>query len=319
MHMARPLRITFPGAFYHVTSRGNERKAVFKSKRDREKYLEYLESATTRYDAVIHAFCLMDNHYHLLLETPSGNLPRIMRHINGAYTTYFNAKRARSGHLFQGRYRAILVDKDEYAKHLSRYIHLNPVRAKMVETPGAYMWSSYRFFIGNEKSPKWLYRDFILGYFGRKISDAQNGYKEFVSSYVNKKYESPLKDVVGSILLGGPDFVNFVKENFLSGKRPDKDLPALRQLIPRISMPDIFHAVDSEFGDDHTLARVLKIYLCRKHTGEKLKAIGANFGISESAVSHACKRATDRIRRNSKLRKKIEKMNKKLNHSRFKI
>ncbi|HEA69007.1 MAG TPA: hypothetical protein ENI07_19660, partial [Desulfobacterales bacterium] len=104
--MARPLRITFPGAFYHVTSRGNERKAVFKSKRDREKYLEYLESATTRYDAVIHAFCLMDNHYHLLLETPSGNLPRIMRHINGAYTTYFNAKRARSGHLFQGRYRA---------------------------------------------------------------------------------------------------------------------------------------------------------------------------------------------------------------------
>ncbi len=109
-----------------------------------------------------------------------------------------------------------------------------------------------------------------------------------------------------------------VKENFLSSKRPDKDLPALRQLIPRISMPDIFNAVDSEFGNDPTLARILKIYLCRKHTGEKLKAIGANFGISESAVSHACKRATDRIRRNSKLRKKIDKMNKKLNHSRFK-
>ena len=110
MHMARPLRITFPGAFYHVTSRGNERKAVFKSKRGREKYLEYLEPASIRYDAVIHTFCLMDNHYHLLLETHSGNLPQIMRHINGAYTTYFNAKRAMSGHLFQGRYRAILED-----------------------------------------------------------------------------------------------------------------------------------------------------------------------------------------------------------------
>ena len=98
--MARPLRINYPGAFYHVTSRGNERKNVFKSKRDREKFFEYLESATQRYDAVIHAFCLMDNHYHLLIETPCGNLPQVMRHINGAYTTYFNVKRARPGHLF---------------------------------------------------------------------------------------------------------------------------------------------------------------------------------------------------------------------------
>ena len=99
--MARPLRINYPGAFYHVTSRGNERKAVFKSNRDREKFLEYLETATLRYDAVVHVYILMDNHYHLLLETPSGNLPQIMRHINGAYTTYFNINRKRSGHLFQ--------------------------------------------------------------------------------------------------------------------------------------------------------------------------------------------------------------------------
>jgi putative transposase len=140
--MARALRITFPGAFYHVTSRGNERKVVFKSIRDREKFLEYLESATQRYDALIHAYCLMDNHYHLLPETPSGNLSQIMRHINSAYTTYFNVKRDRSGHLFQGSYKAILVDMDEYAKELSRYVHLNPVRAKIVETPEEYDWSS---------------------------------------------------------------------------------------------------------------------------------------------------------------------------------
>jgi REP element-mobilizing transposase RayT len=201
--MARPLRITYPGAFYHVTSRGNERKNVFKSKRDREKFFEYLDrpaprkprpegrgqgelsknghlpfleappgragrlhSATQRYDAVIHVFCLMNNHYHLLLETPSGNLPQIMRHINGAYTTYFNVKRARSGHLLQGRYKAILVDIDEYAKELSRYIHLNPVRAKMVKTPEEYEWSSYQFYIGVKRPPEWLHRDFILGYFG---------------------------------------------------------------------------------------------------------------------------------------------------------
>jgi REP element-mobilizing transposase RayT len=163
--MARPLRITYPGAFYHVTSRGNERKAVFKSNRDREKFLEYLESATWRYNGVMHAYCLMDNHYHLLVETPSGNLPEIMRHINGAYTTYFNIKRARSGPLFQGRYKAILVDVDEYAKELSRYIHLNPVRAKMRSRPEEYRWSSYRSYIGDRKPPEWLYRDFILDYF----------------------------------------------------------------------------------------------------------------------------------------------------------
>ena len=133
--MARPLRILYPGAFYHITSRGNEQKALFKSNKDREKFIEYLESATERYDAVIHAYCLMDNHYHILLETPSGNLSKIMAHINGAYTNYFNAKRERSGHLFQGRYKAILVEADEYAKELSRYIHLNPVRANIVEHP----------------------------------------------------------------------------------------------------------------------------------------------------------------------------------------
>ncbi len=113
--MARPLRIEYPGAFYHVTSRGNERKDIFKTDSDREKFLSYLESATDRYKAAIHVYCLMSNHYHILLETPSGNLSQIMRHINGAYTTYFNVKRKRSGHLFQGRYKAIVTDADEYA------------------------------------------------------------------------------------------------------------------------------------------------------------------------------------------------------------
>jgi len=127
--MARPLRIAYPGAFYHVTSRGNEQKDVFKSQRDREKFLDYLATATERYGAVIHVYCLMSNHYHLLLETPAGNLSQIMRHINGAYTTYFNIKRKRSGHLFQGRFKAILVEADEYATELSRFIHLNPIRA----------------------------------------------------------------------------------------------------------------------------------------------------------------------------------------------
>ena len=316
--MARPLRITYPGAFYHVTSRGNERKAVFKSKRDREKFLDYLESATLRYDARIHAYCLMDTHYHLLLETPSANLPQIMRHINGAYTTYFNVKRGRSGHLFQGRYKAILVDIDEYAKELSRYIHLNPVRANTVQTPEEYEWSSYQFYIGKQKPAKWLYRDFILGYFGRKESSAQTGYQNFVNALVHQEYDSPLDQVVSSTLLGDADFIAFVKDNYLSAKIPDKELPALKQLVKRISMQEIFEEVESVFTGDKALSRNVKMYFCQRCTGKKLKEIGSHFGIGESGVSQACRRVSHRMEKDKTLKKKIAGLEKKINLSRMK-
>src|SRR4030042_4081714 len=127
--MSRPLRIEYRVAFYHITSRGNERKATFRGNKNYERFLLYFESATERYGAKIHCFCLMPNHYHLLLETPRGNLHQILHHLNTGYTNYFNVRTGRVGHLFQGRYRAILVDKDNYALELSRYIHLNPVRA----------------------------------------------------------------------------------------------------------------------------------------------------------------------------------------------
>jgi putative transposase len=311
--MARPLRITYPGAFYHVTSRGNERKDIFKSKRDREKFLEYFESAAKRYDAVIHVFCLMDTHYHLLLETPSGNLPQIMRHINGAYTTYFNVKRGRSGHLFQGRYKSILVDIDEYAKELSRYIHLNPVRAKMVKTPEEYEWSSYKFYIGEKKPPEWLYRDFILGYFGKKVSIAQTEYRKFVTAIVNKKYDDPLDEVVSSTLLGSPDFIAFIKDKFLSYQKPDKNLPVLKELIDKVSLKDIFDEVESVFGKEAVLGRNVKMFLCQRYTGEKLKDIGDFFGVGESGVSQACRRVKDKIRKDKKLERKISKIEKKIN------
>ena len=306
--MARSLRITYPGAFYHVTSRGNERKEVFKSKCDREKFLDYLESATERYQAVIHVFCLMDNHYHLLLETPSGNLPQIMRHINGAYTTYFNVKRERVGHLFQGRYKAILVDRDEYAKALSRYIHLNPVRAKIVNTPGEYEWSSYQFYIGKKKPPQWLYRHSILRYFGDQLSIAQKGYRLFVTAATNEWNESPLNGVVSSTLLGSPDFIAFIKDNYLVSKNPDKSLPALNELLDKISMKDIFDAVDAVFGIEDVMGRKVKMYLCRKHTAQKLKNIGKFFGIGESGVCQASKRIKDKMKNDKKFEKIIEKI-----------
>ncbi len=303
--MSRPLRIAYPGAFYHITARGNEKKPVFKSRLDREKFLNYLESATERYNAVIHVYCLMDNHYHLLLETPSGNLPHIMLHINGAYTNYFNVKRERSGHLFQGRYRAILVEKDEYAKELSRYIHLNPVRAGMVEMPEEYEWSSYQEYIGKREKPEWLFTGFLQGYFGNKKSSAEKMYQNFVETLINAEYKSPLNEVLGSAILGQEDFISEIKEKYLSGKKADKEVPALLAITERVSVKNIDEVVESTFSDDPVLQRNLKIYLAKRFTGTKLKEIGNEFGIGESAVSQVCRRLSARIDEDKKLKKEI--------------
>jgi putative transposase len=205
--MARPLRIEYPGAFYHITSRGNERKSVFRSDLDREQFLSYLQSAQERYGAVIHAYCLLNNHYHLLLETPRSNLSQILHHINGAYTTYFNVKRSRAGHLFQGRYRAILVEKEEYAHELSRYIHLNPYRAGLVKNINRYRWSSYPYYLGLKEKPSWLETELILGYFGSQDKAAVRRYRRFVGEGIKKPGFNPLKEVFASTFLGGPDFV----------------------------------------------------------------------------------------------------------------
>jgi len=315
--MARPLRIVYPGAFYHVTARGNERKDVFKSRKDRVKFLAYLETASERYDAVIHAYCLMNNHYHLLLETPSGNLPQIMRHINGAYTTYFNVNRKRSGHLFQDRYKAFLVALDEYAKELSRYIHLNPVRAKAVGTPEDYEWSSYRYYIGKERKPEWLYSDFILGYFGKRVSTAQKKYQQFVTMLSDQEHKSPLSEVISSTMLGSPDFVNLIKERYLEGKNADKNVPALKELSRKASMEEIVEVVECECGEEQKLARNIKLYLCQKYSGKKLKEIGDYFGIGESGVSQASRRVAQRIGIDKKLKRRIKRIEKKLILSRM--
>src|SRR4030067_689107 len=214
IRVSRPLRIEYPGAFYHVTSRGNERKMVFQSTRDREKYLSYLESAHQRYGAIIHTYCLMGNHYHLLLETPRGNLSQILHHINGAYTTYFNIKRSLFGHLFQGRFKGILVDKDAYCKELSRYIHLNPVRAGMVKTPLEYPWSSYRYFIGKDKKPEWVTTEFVLGDFGGEGRIGFRRYREYVERGETKELRNPFKSVIASTLLGGKDFINRIRMEY---------------------------------------------------------------------------------------------------------
>ena len=314
--MARPLRISYAGAFYHITSRGNERKDIFKSNSDREKFLSYLESATLRYDALIHVYCLMSNHYHLLMETPAGNLSQIMQHINGAYTTYFNVKHQRSGHLFQGRYKAILVDKDEYAKELSRYIHLNPVRAGIVDKPEAYNWSSYQYFIGRGKAPEWLVMDLILGYFGKKVSDAQKNYHKFVAAILGQEYKGPVDDRTNSAILGRADFIEEIKDKYIKDKKGDRNLSELRAFSTRPEIKEIEKEVESVFGPDNALSKKVNLYFCHRYSGKRLKEIGAYFDIGESGVSQSSRRIALKISADEKLKKQIVQIESRLNLSR---
>jgi len=301
--VSRPLRIEYPGAFYHVTSRGNERRTVFQSNRDREKFLSYLETTHERYGAVIHVYCLMGNHYHLLLETPRGNLSKILHYINGAYTTYFNIKRSRFGHLFQGRFKGILVDKDEYCKELSRYVHLNPVRAGMVKTPLEYPWSSYRYFVGRDKKPEWLTTEFILGDFGGEGGRGFKKYREYVERQEDKKLDNPFKKVIASTFLGSKEFIDKIRLEYLEKKEMDnRDLPALKKILIGPSLESIEKAVLKRVGRSDPLFKKICIYLSYQRSGLNLREIGEYFGMQRSAISQLSRRFTEAVKGSQELR-----------------
>jgi len=309
--VSRPLRIEYPGAFYHVTSRGNERRTLFQSNRDREKFLSYLESTHERYGAVIHVYCLMGNHYHLLLETPRGNLSKILHYVNGAYTTYFNIKRSRSGHLFQGRFKGILVDRDEYCKELSRYVHLNPVRAGMVKTPLEYPWSSYRYFVGRDKKPEWLTTDFILGDFGGEGGRGFKKYREYVERQENKEFDNPFKNVIASTLLGSREFIDRIKLEYLEKKEIDRrDLPALKKILIGPSLESIEKAVIKRVGRSDPLFKKICIYLSYQRSGLNLREIGEYFGMQRSTISQLSRRFAEVIEGSQELRRVLGRIEK---------
>ena len=311
--MARPLRIEFPGAFYHVTSRGNERKAVFRSSRDKEKFLSYLESAHDRYGAIIHVYCLMENHYHLLLETPRGNLSQILHHINGAYTTYFNIKRGRSGHLFQGRFKGILIEKDAYGEELSRYIHLNPVRAGVVKDPLEYGWSSYQYYIGKQRVPDWLTTEWVLEYFGGRRRSGYRRYREFVERGLTMKLKSPLQEVIASTFLGSEGFIKRIRWKYLEDKNFDKrNLPAVKRILKGPSPGEIEKVVAKAVSEEHVLYRKICIHLSHRYSGMVLDEIGKHFGMKGGAISQSSRRFKRAIDEHKGMERTLETIKKEL-------
>lgn len=312
--MGRPLRIEFPGALYHITSRGNEKKEIYRDDLDRMKFLEILKDYHDRYGILIHSYILMDNHYHLILETPKGNLLKIMHGINGSYTGYFNRRHKRAGHLFQGRYKAILVDKDSYLVQLSRYIHLNPVRTAIVEKPQQYKWSSYQAYIGKDKEHKWVEYSWVLSTFGEKRKRARSKYQEYVEEVLKESIENPLKNLQGQILLGEDKFIEKIKM-MLKGKDLSPEIAERKRLRRQFYPDEIIKAVAKVFKISGEMikkksvkdnsARKAAIYFTQRYSGLSNVEIGNLFGgIHFSAVS----KASDRLKKDMAGDKKLSKL-----------
>ncbi len=254
--MARPLRIEYPGAVYHVTARGNARMPVFESDADRAGFLELLKAAMERFNWRCYAYCLMDNHYHLQVETIYADLSMGMRHINGVFTQQLNRTHHRVGHLFQGRFKSILVDRDAYLLKLCRYIALNPVRAGMVALPEEYAWNSFRATAGISRVPAFLAADRILSQFGPRKDEARKRYIEFVKAGIGgKNVRAELKS---QCIPGGERFWGKI-EPALKDKSLLKVIPGRRRFISRPSLDVLLstHATgekkkrDEEFRKAH--------------------------------------------------------------------
>ena len=273
--MARPLRIEYPGAVYHVTSRGNARDKIFSDNQDREIFLSILGAVVKRYNWLCHAYCLMDNHYHFMIETPDANLSIGMRQLNGIYTQKYNRRHHKPGHIFQGRFKAILVQKENYLLELCRYVVLNPVRAGVVKKPEAWRWSSYQATAGLRKKPDYLTTDWILGLFNSKRTVAQKQYRAFLREGIHRG--SPWEELQGQVLLGEEGFVEKFKD-LLEDKKQVKEIPRLQRYVSRPSLEKIFS------GQKAKAQRDIGINAAHMSHGYTLKEIADHLGIHYTTV-----------------------------------
>ncbi len=275
--MVRPLRIEFAGALYHITSRGNERQDIYRDDTDRQQFLSILGDCIQKYNWHCHAFCLMSNHYHLLIETAAPTLSKGMRQLNGVYTQFHNIRHKRVGHLFQGRYKAILVEKEYYLLELSRYIVLNPVRAGMVSLPEQWPWSSFQASSGAAPSPEWLTLDYLLASFSCHRKEAIYRYRSFVLAGIDK--EAPWNQLKNQIYLGSDQFVEETQCR-LQPDQPLRDVPRVQKQAPRREL-DWYstHYTDPKQA-------MVRAYLSGHYS---LEEVGNHFGVSRMTVSRAVK------------------------------
>ena len=324
--MARPLRIQYPGAVYHVTCRGNDRQDVFRDDEDRKRFLQMLIQSLNIYSVKLYSYVLMTNHIHLLIETPKGNLSEFMRKFNITYTGYYNRRHSRVGHLYQGRYKSILVDKDSYLSVLSRYIHLNPVKIKaMKKAPDKeklkylvrYPWSSLPGFISKRKKEWYLDYAMVLGEYGGDTDKARKEYKKRIYAEIAEGIDVK-ESILGQSILGGEAFIAWVKENYIdTGK--DRERPSVAVIHRYRSKDEILQSVKRETGKSIEAIRVEKgelrqlvMEVLYRVGGLKGPAIGLIFGIDYGTVSQERKRFREKLPVNRKLRALMSRIENKL-------
>ena len=325
--MSRPLRIEYPGAWYHVMNRGRRGEDIFSDRKDYESFLVILQDASEMFGFRVSAYCLMSNHYHLLVQTPVGNLSRVMRQINGVYTQRYNRRHKFDGQLFRGRYKSILVEEDSYLLELLRYIHRNPLRANMTQSVGEYPWSSHHGYVSNAKKWDWLNTRFLLGMFAGKPGKAKKAYSEFVKDADSEEVLDFFSKKNLASVYGSADFVEFIKEKFYEQKK-HAEVPESQHLAPTIS--EIKKAVSKTYKVKEELltfsrrgqvneARNVAIYLARRYSGQHLSEIGNEFGLSKySSVSSIVIRTERLVSQSKQLKRKVENLSKKIKKSQAK-
>lgn len=241
--MSRQLRIEYPGALYHVTTRGNSKATIFINDNDRYKFLDTLESCTKAFNYICHAYCIMDNHYHLLIETPDANLSAGIHKLNSVYAQYFNKQYDHVGHVFQGRFKAILIQRDDYLLELCRYIVLNPIRAGIVNHPSEYQWSSFSSTIGNTKwYDSFLTPEWILSQFDSDFSLARRRYINFVIDGINT--DSPMKNIKAGLILGDKSFIESLSKR-INEYKDDTEIPREQRYTCRDDLTSLFENLKS--------------------------------------------------------------------------
>lgn len=301
--MARKPRVFYPGGLYHIICRGNHRQVTFLDEPDYTEFLHRISFYKERYQFLFYAFILMPNHIHLLIEMTDAPLSKIMQGITQSYTQYFNKRHIRVGHLFQGRYKAILCDKDSYLLELVRYIHLNPVRAKMVERPEDYRWSSHINYLGNAAGL--VERDFVLQIFSRNMTEAVSAYKDFIADRISEGFRRDLYKTKEQIFLGEEDFV----------QRVSKEIQREPSIKVGIGLEEILTMVcnayginmESLFEKSHNASRLrfIATYLTREVAGIPLSRVADYLRRDPATLSLGVRRLRELMDKDATLKEEV--------------
>ncbi len=319
--MARPLRIEYPGAWYHVMNRGANRNRIFSQDEDYERFLKVLQEACSLFNVYISAYCLMCNHYHIVVNTPEGNLSRFMRHVNGVYTQRYNISHKRDGALFRGRYKALLIQVEEYLTQVVKYVHLNPLKAKVVNNLKAYKWSSHPLYLKGKTINEFIDISNMLAYFSNRKKDAIKEYKEFMDTDIDDEVLRFYSKKNQSSILGDNRFVEMVKRRFVKDdKKSNLEIKEKRMILGEGKVKTINKEICNIFKIDkrilfqtkrgkQNIPRLFAISLTRELSGLSFPEIAERYKIvSYKTVASSNFRLKERMKKNTKLKRQYSEL-----------